>query len=199
MASKLKQGSDSDPVTIRAARINGKYVIVAAIISTVGAVVAAAVTGGFGLAASDGHDSAPAGTYYRLDMTDACQTQHHDSSLSSQYENWNDPNSWVCVNSSGAVVGTVNIQAWCDYDHAGSTAVIVEETAYGWRCRTLLRSLIARSPKHSCGGNSKGSGLAPERVGHDGPSDGHSGVPVWRSYRDDADDLVGQVRADDTR
>jgi hypothetical protein len=83
-------------------------------------------------------------------MTEACWVQHDDPSLTAQYENWNNPNSWVCVKSSAAVVGTVNIQAWCNQEWPGSTAVNIDNTAYGWRCRTLPWSLTA-----SCGGATK--------------------------------------------
>jgi hypothetical protein len=140
MARKPRPGGGREPITIRAAKIGGKYAIIAAI---VGGIVAAAATEGFGLLAPNGHGSAPAGVYYTIVLTSACQKQYNDSSLTSKYENWNDPNSWVCVTSSGAVVGNVNIQGWCDYDHPGSTAVNVDNTAYGWRCRTLRRSPIS--------------------------------------------------------
>ena len=39
--------------------------------------------------------------------------------------------------------------------------------------------------------------LLPQRVGYDGVGDGHGRVPVRRVDRDDADDPVGHVRADD--
>ena len=134
MARKPPRGADQDPITVRAAKITGKYTIVAAV---VGAVVAAAAGVGFGLLAANGQGSASTGIYYSVDMTRACQTQHNDSSLKSLYENWNDPNSWVCVNGSGLVVGTINVQSWCDHADPGSTAVNEDNTAYGWRCRTL--------------------------------------------------------------
>jgi hypothetical protein len=40
-------------------------------------------------------------------------------------------------------------------------------------------------------------GQMPERVGYDGAGDGHRRVPIWRVYRDDVDDPVVHVRADD--
>jgi hypothetical protein len=196
MARTTKPGRDHEPVTLRAARLNGKYVIIAAVIT---AVVGAATGVGVALLGANDHGSAPSGTYNSFSMMEACWVQHNDPSLTDQYENWNDPNSWVCVNSSGAVVGAVNIQDWCNHKWPGSTAVNIDNTVYGWRCRTLLCSLIAGSPKHSRGGDSKGYGLAPECVGYDGPGYGRGGVPVWRSDRDHADDLVGQVRADEAR
>jgi hypothetical protein len=129
----VRKGGVGEPITITAAKIGGRYAIVAAI---VGAFMAAAAAAFFGLVVANGHRSAPAETYFTLDLTSACQAQYDDSSLEAVYENWNDPNSWVCVNGSGAVVGKVNLQAWCDYDHPGSSAVNVDHTAYGWRCRT---------------------------------------------------------------
>ena len=77
----------------------------------------------------------PALTDHDVDMTDACRTQYGDSSLGAQYRNWNDPGSWVCVNSSGAALGGISVQGWCDTNFPGSTAVTVDNTAYGWRCR----------------------------------------------------------------
>ena len=77
----------------------------------------------------------PAPTDHDVDMTDACRTQYGDSSLGAQYENWNDPDSWVCVNSSGAAIGGISVQGWCDTNFPGSTAVTVDNTAYGWRCQ----------------------------------------------------------------
>jgi hypothetical protein len=136
MARTTTPGGDQEPVTLRAARRNGKYVIIAAVISAVGTVVAAVVTAGFGLLAANGHGSASTGSYNSFSVTEACWVQHDDPSLTAQYENWNDPNSWVCVSRSGTVVGTVNIQAWCNHKWPGSTAVNIDNTAYGWRCRT---------------------------------------------------------------
>jgi hypothetical protein len=132
MASKTKSESDREPVTIRAARRNGKYIIIAAVIT---AVVGAAATLGTALLGGNGHGSSSPGSYNSFSMAEACWVQHDDPSLTAQYENWNDPNSWVCVNSSGDVVGTVNIQAWCNHEWPGSTAVNIDNTAYGWRCR----------------------------------------------------------------
>lgn len=56
MARKPQPGGDRDPITIRAARIGGKYAIAAAV---VGAVVAAAAAAGFGLLAANGPGAAP--------------------------------------------------------------------------------------------------------------------------------------------
>jgi len=133
MASRTKSGSDQEPVDLRAARRTGKYLIIAAVIT---AVVGAAATLGAALLGASGHGSASTRSYNSFSMTQACWVQHDDPSLTAQYENWNDPNSWVCVNSSGAVIGAVNIQAWCNHEWPGSTAVNIDNTAYGWRCRT---------------------------------------------------------------
>jgi len=69
MARRPPQGN-REPITIRAAKISGKYAIVAAI---VGAFVAAAAAVLFGHLAAYGHGSAPAGIYYRVDLTSACE------------------------------------------------------------------------------------------------------------------------------
>jgi hypothetical protein len=39
--------------------------------------------------------------------------------------------------------------------------------------------------------------LGVERVGDDGQGDGNRRAPVWRGYADNADDLLGRVRAED--
>jgi hypothetical protein len=141
MARTTNPGRDQEPVTLRAAKINSRAIIIAAVIT---AVVGAAAVVTVGILDAKGHRSASTASNHGFSMTLACEVQHHDSSLTSQYENWNDPNSWVCVNPSGAVVGIVNIQRWCDYRWPGSTAVKIDNTAYGWRCRTLLLSLASR-------------------------------------------------------
>ena len=38
-----------------------------------------------------------------------------------------------------------------------------------------------------------------QRIGYDGPGDGHGCIPVRRSDRDNADDLVSQMSTDDAR
>jgi hypothetical protein len=136
MAPKTEPGSDREPDTVTAAKINSRAVIKAAVITAVVALAGAAATVGVALLEANGHGSSPAGSYNSFSMTEACWVQHDDPSLTARYENWNDPNSWVCVNTSGQVVGTVDVQAWCNHEWAGSTAVIIDNTAYGWRCRT---------------------------------------------------------------
>ena len=55
------------------------------------------------------------------------------------------------------------------------------------------------SPQVRARARRRRQGLTFQRVGYDGPGDGHGCIPVWRSDRDNADDLVSQVRADDAR
>ena len=134
MAPKTEPGSDHGSDRLKAAIINMIAVIAAAIISALALVYVAHL-------GPKSPSSASTESYNSFSMVEACWVQHDDPSLTAQYENWNDPNSWVCTNSSGAVVGTVNIQAWCDHQWPGSIAVNIDNTAYGWRCRTLPLSL----------------------------------------------------------
>ncbi len=134
MAPMTEPGSDHEPENIRAAKIHSRAVIIAAIIGALALV-------GVAFLEARSHSSASAGSYNSFSMTEACWVQHDDPSLTAQYKNWNDPNSWVCVNGSGTVVGTVDIQGWCNHEWPGSTAVNIDNTAYGWRCRTLPLSL----------------------------------------------------------
>jgi hypothetical protein len=118
MASKTNVGNHQEPVELRAAKRAGKYAIIAAIITAVVGVVATLITA---LLTAHSHGGASTRSFNSFSMTQACWVQHDDPSLAAQYENWNDPNSWVCVSGSGAVVGAANIQAWCDHEWPGRT------------------------------------------------------------------------------
>ena len=87
MARKPQQRGDREPITIRAAKIgakiSGRYTVIAAV---VGAVVAALLGVGLAHLMANGHGSTTAGIYYSIDVTGACEIQHHDPSLRSVYE-----------------------------------------------------------------------------------------------------------------
>ncbi|WP_133851731.1 hypothetical protein [Labedaea rhizosphaerae] len=74
--------------------------------------------------------------YGDIVMIEACQKEYPGNGAGATYLDWNDPKSWVCTDASGGHLGPVSVQYWCNVIHPGSTAVVVENTAYGWRCRT---------------------------------------------------------------
>ena len=72
---------------------------------------------------------------YSINVVAACQQQGHVGALA-----WNrTPYGWFCINPSTSppfwdFAGGVNMQAYCNRDHPGSSAVVYYNNLYGWRC-----------------------------------------------------------------
>ena len=69
-------------------------------------------------------------------------------------------------------------------------------------CHDQLRQTVFFEPLHDSGhqpltGWAAGPDLSLDRVGDDGQGDGNRPGPAWRGNADNADDLLGRVRADD--